>query len=547
MCGIVGTVSTRPQSSQEALLASRLLRHRGPDAGGVQVLPVHWGSVAVGMTRLSIVDRKPLIVPLRSGRVTVACNGEIYNWKEIRKNLSGDLPWETECDTEVIARGWARWGPSVLDHLNGMFALVLVDQTEGTVMLARDRAGEKPLYWCLSNGDLHFSSEIKALPVVLEEVPCPHADIFEFDCLDHTPFQGVRRLGPGQRIVLRGRSDLECPRVETWWRLPQLDPKSGDRTEELQSLLADAIRIRVPEEVPAAVLLSGGLDSSIIQAVAGLERLYTVTFPSDGQDVMPEARLASLGHAEPVPVTFGYGDLLGVLEEVAWHLDTPATWTSVCQWHLAKACSEAGVVVVLSGEGADELFYGYSRYKTLWWLDMMREDPALDRYGSTIHTLLGVDGSGLLARLLNRGGDEVLARGIVEEFGTEYSLVERMARVEWHTTLQCLLRMADRMFSAFSIENRSPFLDHRVIEFAQSLPSTYKINSRATKDILREVAVNLGVAPEIVWERNKRGMTLPWPKWRRACPSGPRGAWDRSEFVQAMKSAWRRAFSLPEP
>ena len=527
MCGFVGSIIPHTSS---------VLHHRGPDGSGQLATSLSWASVSLEMTRLKIVDQRSIVVPFTFPYLGIvfAYNGEVYNWRALREELSDGTPWMTECDAEVVARAWRRWGPAALDRFNGMWGMCLVDEREGVVFLARDRAGEKPLYYAPLGQGICFASEVKALPIRFEETPCAELETLEFDCLETTPFKDVRRLGPGEYLFLDSPKSIARPQPKTWWTLSSEVDESmswARAVDETHALLVDAIRLRAAAEVPVAVQLSGGLDSALIQAVVKSDRLYCVTFPE--ADNLTAARLASCGR-EIKSVTFGLADLLEALPKVAWHLDTPATWTAVCQWFMNRQIAEDGAVVVLSGEGADELFGGYSRYRALYWLMEMQADQHLEGYHSLCASLFG----DILAKMLNRGGDATLAhaRLLVDIFGGKGDLVQRMSRVDFHTTMACLLRMADTMAAAHSLENRSPFLDYRVMELAAIMPMRWKVTASESKAVLREVARRLGVPGVVVDERTKKGLFIPWAAWR-----GEKG-WDRSSFAVAMREAWRKVF-----
>jgi len=570
MCGLVGVVglpgAPREPLQDEVLSGLVRLGHRGPHGRGFSTCRIGGRPVVVGGARLEIVGGPGVVVPYRdeATKVTVAFNGELYNHRPLRAELSDGIPWVTSCDTEVIARAWGRWGPGMLDHFNGMFAIVVVDQRQGVVFLARDRAGQKPLYWT-GGGDepLWFASEIKALPGQREECACPAMELLEFDCGSVTPFAGVHAVDPGTCHQIHPGDHL---RVETttWWQLPIYSPmeQHTDRVtaeEELLALLVDAVKLRATADVPMSLLLSGGLDSAIIQAIAQEQHLYCCDF--DGVDNITGARLASFGRHDDVQrVTFGPNDVLEDLRSVAWHLDTPATWTALCHWHLARQIAADGGRVVLSGEGADELFGGYTRYRLLWHLDRAASDPHLEpAYRPTRDQLLGPDLE-VLARMLDRSGggpegpDRDTARHLVARHGgSSPLLVDRMARVDFYTTMQVLLRMADRMMAAHSLENRSPFLDHRVMEWAARCPASWKITERESKSVLRNIARQLGVYKGTIDERTKRGLFIPWQAWRSQIMGstvetpGARGAWDRSGFATLMREAWRSAFFGAHP
>lgn len=545
MCGLVGAAGPHGSVFPD-MLRTRVLAHRGPDAIGEFAVRLPWGDVRLGGTRLGIVDaRREVPVPFKVGYdpAVLAFVGEVYNHAELRLELSDGVPWASRCDTEAVLRAWRRWGPGMLDRMNGMWGLALADPARGELFLARDPKGAKPLYYAWHRDVLHFASEVKALGVPLSEGPCPDADVLEFDCGRQTPFAGVYALQPGEYLLVRGQQVVH----HAYFSLPPSDPDPrltfDAAAEELTALVKSAIEIRFPAECSCALLLSGGLDSAIIQAVLQLpaERLYTVTFPE--QDVLSEAEAASLGEGV-TPVTFTLNDVEEVLPRVMYHLDTPATWTAVCQWFVCEQMGKDGHRVVLSGEGADELLLGYTRYRLLYWLDRMAGDPHCTGYEPAMQNLHGTDRIGLLARVLDRSGGQALehARSLCQAHSLATSLVEDMARIDYHTTMQVLLRMADRMAAAFSMEGRAPFLDPRIIAFSQKLPVAFRVNEHESKAVLRQVARRLGVPAPITEERTKRGFCLPWNQWSRAGEGTLRGVWDRGAYATWQKAVWRDVF-----
>lgn len=530
---------------------------------GVTHLKLPRFSVTLGMSRLKIVDQADFEVPYdyqKNLGVVLVFNGEIYNWRELRTEL-GSVPvggWTTQCDAEVLAAAWRRWGQGCLDHLNGMWGLILADMQENIVFVARDRAGEKPLYWAERHEDIgvarYYASEIKALPVELRECECPDAVTLEFDASEETQFEGVQAVPPGVCFVHTRYG--QPPSRHKWWVLPAgqervacgnsaRSPVRVRLIEELTELLRDAILIRSTNRetpsVPMAIQLSGGLDSAIVQAVCQHAKLYCVDFSAEGIDNLSKARLASQG-ACVTPVTFSYDDLVRELSTIAYYLDTPATWTAACQWFLNQKIAEDGGVVVLSGEGADELFGGYARYRVLYWLGRMYADPRLANYAPLIHRVVGTK-KDVMVRMLDRSGSEQgrnHALDLIAEHGQPNdSMIDEMASTDFYTTMQVLLRMADRMSAAFSLENRSPFLDHRVMEFASTLPLRMKITQGESKSILRRVAERLGVHERIIGERTKRGLFVP-STW-----GTHQATWDRKWFASMMQLAWRESCCRP--
>jgi len=541
------------------------MAHRGPDGQGVSTIDLPWCNVTLGMNRLKIVDQKKLNVPFSFPQLGVhlAYNGEVYNWRSIRADIgcSGHA-WQTECDAEIVAAAWRQWGPNCLHRFNGMFAFVLVDYFQKQIFIVRDRAGEKPLYYARRKERLYIASEIKALPVEWQEAECPEMVALEFDCNQNTPWKDVQVLEPGHYILLNGTTGTETVQPRRWWSLPWREEDHGDiefqeAVEEVEKLVVDAVRIRILTEVPYAVQLSGGLDSAIVQAVAKSERLYCVTFRDEGIDNLAMAKeAAGPGLArEVVPVEFTYEDLISTLNDIAYHLDTPATWTACCQWFLAKAIAADGNKICISGEGADELAGGYSRYRILFWLDKMFSDAHLSAYKPLISRILGTK-EDILINMLNRSGLDgirparsLVARATADYKGESAALTSLMGRVDFYTTMQVLLRMPDRMCMAWGIENRSPFLDYRLMERLATLPVSMKISIKESKSVLREVARRLGVSSKITEETTKKGLFIP-PAWikriSREQGINDSALWDRKGFTQAMHKCWCQAFADKE-
>jgi len=551
MCGIYTrmTLRRRDNSDSDARDALEELEHRGPHAFGVREVKLPWVEATLGMVRLKVVDQSDLPVPydFRSTLgVLLAYNGEVYNWRELRAEISDAVQWTTQCDAEVVAAAWRLWGVKSLDRLNGMWGFVLVDVLDGVVFAARDRAGEKPLYWRLDDEAISFASEAKALVAYGGELlrdSCPDVDVFEFSMSECTPFEEVNSIDPGCYMLLQSEGDVLSPDVDRWWELPEhspIDMSLEELTRELTPLIADAISIRYVSEVPVAIQLSGGLDSAIIQAVVNSDRLYCVDFAREGIDNLSAARLASQGNPV-VPVSFTREDMMAALPAISWHLDFPATWSACCQWFMNARIAHDGNIVVLSGEGADELFGGYTRYRVLRALRVLAEsDPHLAGYEELVGRTIG-PWNDVMARMLNRGGRKTHEEAVyyVQTLSakTTGSPETKMARVDFYTTMQVLLRMADRMSSAFSLEGRAPFLDYRIMELSAQIPEKFKVSPVSSKLALRSVAMELGVDKSIIHERTKVGLTIP-KSW------SPQGTWDRGWFKEEMHKAWIQAFRL---
>lgn len=586
MCGVVATIrwsDTTPHNNRRTCpqLGVRIerLKHRGPDSRGTATVPLLWGAVDLGMSRLKIVDQSDLEVPYRfeGPGVTLAFNGEIYNWRELKRALwaeyQEDIFWETQCDAEVLAWAWRAWGQEMLPRLNGMWSFVLVDTVDDVVYAARDRAGQKPLYWMRWDDGLHFASEPKALPGPLEECASFDCEVFEFDYGVETPLRCVNGMEAGSHWLIHehtfggtGSGELEhwnsTPRL--WWLPPVVlrnhlrdDALYRETVRELTDLIVDSVRVRLSSEVDVALQLSGGLDSAIIfkawqsidAAGAAAATKVCMDFAVEGIDNLSRAQLVT---DDVLPVGLTVTEVERLLPVVLYHLDTPATWSALCLWKLAEAIHASGARIILSGEGADELFAGYTRYRILWWLDALRQDELLSDYWPTIYNAVGTADSAL-CRMLNRSRPPELGaehvRHIVDLYteGSDGGSVRRAMAVEFSTTMQVLLRMGDRMASAWGLENRCPFLDHRIISLASTMPEGWLIGRGGSKVILRDVARELGVPEAIVQEKTKRGLAIPWGRWAAVLTDpleyegcGARGSWDRGGFADLSLRVWRQ-------
>ena len=317
----------------------------------------------------------------------------------------------------------------------------------------------------------------------------------------------------------------------------------------LNHLLLDAVRLRAIAEVPVALQFSGGLDSTLIRTATrrlGLQLdAYCVTM--DEIDHLAVARRAAPG-ASITPVRVNKDAFFSALSDVVYHLDTPATWTAVCLWLLNERIAQDDHRVVLSGEGADELFLGYTRYRALFWLEQALADPLLSAYQPLITRALQ-DPEDACALLLDRGDNALTrahARAWIQTFGgQEPHAAARLGRTELATTLQVLLRMGDRTASAHSLENRCPFLDYRIVEFALRTPVDCLVTQRESKAILRHLGRRWALASSVVSEKTKRGLAVPWNLWDPSHAveglgqGSARGAWDRRSFASLMQQTWR--------
>jgi len=313
-------------------------------------------------------------------------------------------------------------------------------------------------------------------------------------------------------------------------------------TDILLGLLESAVTERCDTQDKVSVQLSGGLDSAIIQAIVDCNRLYCVTFPEDGVDNLTEAALASPGK-EVIPVTFTRDEMLEVLPEVAELTQGVGTWSQVCQWFVNRKIAEDGATMVLIGEGADELFYGYARYRVCYWLERMREDPHLEAYSGILEHMFGQHGD-ILIRMLSRTTElsqatSAVFRNLEAHTG---NLVTDIAAIEEKEELPTLLKFGQIMAETHGLRCEFPFMDERVVRYAHQLPYQCKIDTYMNKSILRNVGKRLGIHPSIVYERTKKGLFIP-PSWR---PENE-PLWSRKWFERLMTEAYESGNNKPVP
>jgi asparagine synthase (glutamine-hydrolysing) len=534
MCAIAGVIG--PDNAAD--LARRMTeaqRHRGPDGGGLFTDP--GAGLALGHRRLAILDlsdagRQPMTS--RDGRWTIVLNGEIFNYVELRRELGG--AFRTATDTEVLLEACAAWGvEKAISRSVGMFAFALWDSKERELVLVRDRAGEKPLVYFWDGKTLAFASELKALEPLHER----RLDAEALDCylaLGYVPaplaiFRNCRKLPPGHLLRFRKGS----LRVDRWWFPEQTgETPEGSRFErvsKLRALMADAVKLRLRSDVPIALYLSGGLDSSAIAAecvrLGAGPQAYTVAFDGDETD-LPYARETAqkLGLRHQV-LRVGRGTLAQDLESFRRQYDEPFADSSAVP-SLALARALAGrYKVVLNGDGGDEALAGYRHYHYIGVKQAAKAAAAaLGFCDGRAHGPLGVYveskvtfRAGERIRLLNgNAGDDTLASVLASQSylacGRNGGALGRALWTDRHLYLpNDLTYKMDIALSSFGIEGRAPFLDHRLLEWAQGLPARDLVRRGSGKILLR--AAYAGDLPAAVLDRPKHGFGAPVDRWLR--------------------------------
>ena len=569
MCGIVGFAGDEPIAEEQLAAMRETLAHRGPDDRGL------WYSagreVGLGHRRLAIIDlsacgHQPM--KDRSGTLHIVFNGEIYNFLELRGELEGrGHTFRSQSDTEVILESFREWGEDFITHLNGMFALALYDEERRELFLARDRAGEKPLFYWRTAGRIVFASELKALfsfpvfPRTLDLEALEHYLAYGYVPGELCILEGVRKLAPGH--VARFRVDSREWVDSAYWTLPRYQPANGDGsldglTSRFETLLEDAVRRQLIADVPVAILLSGGLDSSLVTAMAArarpLVKTFTVTFPEHG--TFDEAE-----HARTVAKHFGTEHLeldareadASLLPLLARHFDEPLADSSMIPTFLLSSTIRMQATVALGGDGGDELFGGYPHYNWIRRLDLIRNlvpSPLARSIGRAAEGKLrvGTRGRSYLAALgrkdfrdslgaINVYFDPNLRAALLKRRGPAMARTPEQYRISAGSDGESLLQAAQRMdFRTFmvddilvkvdrasmraSLETRAPFLDHRIVEFAfGSVPDEFKANLRQRKILLRNLGARL--LPGTLDLRRKQGFSIPLHAWFADAWGGP--------------------------
>ncbi len=537
MCGIFG-------GSPDLLCAetTRLLAHRGPDqAGHVELRTPGGEPFVMGQTRLAVVLKDPVATPMQRAGATISYNGEVYNWREVRAELEAlGQVFETETDTEVVLAAYLEWGPRCLDRLNGMFAIAIWQ--DDRLFLARDRLGKKPLFYTTAGGRFAFASELKAFQQLdFDEVPICQALEFYFD--EHTPFRDVRSVKPGEYLTYA--PDTRTLRASTWWTFPAPDPTVHDEKEAVTAFLelfTDACRIRKVADVPVTIFLSGGVDSSLIQAVLKLDVSYTVQFAEFEETINERAFVteyaARLGF-EPRIVTPTREDFLASFSDLARFIEFPVGSFSVYPlFCVARQARADGFVVALSGEGADELFNGYFRNELLLREAAQVEADLAGPYGTLCRRYFGSELE-RFCRMASRHGladQKVLVDFFRPRWKAERSFAQNLSLLESTVFLQPLLVMADRLSMASSLEVRNPFLDHRLVTLSTRISDALKYRDGQGKWILRRALASLvGTDLGVTQRRIKHGLPAPVNQWLFKSAAFDRRDWNHVLLGECLK------------
>jgi len=558
VCGIAGIVKWdgRPVAEDDVRAMCQAMVHRGPDEEGVYL----GAGVGLGMRRLSIIDLEGGQQPISNedGSIWVVFNGEIYNHRELRRQLTrGGHTFRTASDTETIVHLYEDLGPRAVERLRGMFAFALWDAPRRQLLLARDRLGIKPLYYADIDDGVVFASELKPIlqrPDIGRDLnweAVGHLFTFLATPSSSSIVKGVRKLEPARFATAADRRGV---RVERYWDVefqPDEHSSEDELVEQLRELLVESVRLHQISDVPIGAFLSGGIDSSaVVATMAQLTSSPVKTFAIG----FVEEDYSELDHARRVAEQFGTDhhelilrpDVVQIAEDLAWYLDEPFGDTSAIPTYMVSKLASEHVTVVLTGDGGDELFAGYDKYVT------EERERRYDRVPDSIRKVLGAVGRAMpegmtgrrfLRHLALNGSRRYLdastlfrtdelrqvfrreafnriavhdpwARSLMElaSIGSDWVAALQYCDLQTYLPLDILTKV-DRMTMAHSIEARPPLLDHRVVEFAATVPARYRLRDGTTKYLLKRAM--RGILPDAIIDRPKHGFAVPLARWFR--------------------------------
>lgn len=542
MCGIFGYFDRTGEGVRADALAAmgERIRHRGPDDRGV-----HAGrGVALGNQRLSIIDIAGGHQPFVSddGQIVVVQNGEIFNHVELAAELKGTAyECRTHSDTEVLLRLYERHGIDFLDRLNGMFAIAIYDARHDAMYLVRDRVGVKPFYVADDGKRLVFGSEIKAMLPAMRHIPgvdqqaLSHFLTFNYVPPPFTMYQGVRHLMPGHVL----RIDRSGVNERRWWDLARQEPVTGrpegEWIEEFNAILDDAVRLRMRADVPFGAFLSGGVDSSTVVGLMARHsaepiRTFCIGFDDPRYDEAPFAQAAADRFGTAHVMERVSPDMLGMWPRATWHCDQPHGDVSFLPtWRVSQLAARY-VKVVLTGDGGDELFAGYDKYRDFF-ADGRAMTQDADAFGRAYFDSISLFSPELKARLLAPVGGGAQWGDPYEVAAPWLAAVPHQDRINQALFLDTQLLLSgnnlvkpDRMGMAESLEARTPFLDWRMVEFAFRMPGELKLKDGETKYLYKHAVTPL-IGRDLAFRR-KQMFTVPVGEWFR----GSHRTWLRGQL-----------------
>ena len=554
MCGLSAVVSPCANTLQATISSmTSVMHHRGPDGEGIYTDQVSQTSfLALGHNRLSIIDltdhaAQPM--KTRDGRFVLIYNGEVYNYIEIARELdAAELPQGSFGDTAVVLAALVKWGPQALSKFNGMWALILYDTQEKTLLVSRDRFGVKPLYYYQDESRLFFASEIKAILVgsgrrfsINADIAIPYLTRGLLDCSEDTFFTGIREFPPAsyQVIDLRKGCQLSAP-AQRFWLHPfekGEEPEVGAVSpEQLRCIFLDSVSLRLRSDVPVGVLLSGGIDSSsIVGGIAhagALDNVAMLSMTVDDPLASEEAFIDVMAqwarvHTHKLNLSNNPLALLDRVSDGCWFNDEP-TWgvSDLAYMQLMELARSQGIKVILSGQGADEQLGGYNKFFYFWIWILLKNGHVVDAAKTLLQ--FAMHSNKLYEFRIDEairylGKSWLASRTFIppahgQRDAIDIGFKESYMQREWidltKTSVPVLLHYEDRMSMSQSVEVRVPFLDYRLVESLARVHPSEKFDGGWTKSIFRKAIGGL-VPEEIRYRRDKKGFAVPEDEWMR--------------------------------
>ena len=578
MCGISGFIDFNRKSTKEVLeQMTKTLAHRGPDGDGIEFLETETAQIGLGHRRLAILDLSEHgKQPMYFKPLWICFNGEIYNFREIKTELSQlGHTFNGDSDTEMILHAYLEWGEKCIDRFIGMFAIFIYNEETGTVFCARDRAGVKPFFYYMKDGLFMFASELKAFhkhPDFRKEINLDAAASFmQYGNVPtpHCIFKFCSKLKPGHHFTLSldtPPGNLDAIKQQQYWNVydaynsPKLDLSYTDALKETETILQSAFDYRMVSDVPVGVFLSGGYDSACVTALLQKDRTeklktFTIGVPDIGLNEAPYAKdVAEHLGTDHTEITCTQKDALELIQDLPYYFDEPFADSSAIPTTLVSKMARRDVTVALSADAGDEIFAGYNRYDYMLkygkklnripgfarksMAGMMRTIPSdkipvlknkynfHNRYEKLKNVLKNPSDEFIMLSLSQQFTDEQMRDVVKADFKSIDTLYKSeelvngrtplsyMMAIDYQTyLLDDILQKVDRSTMSQSLEGREPFLDQRIIEFAARLPDDYKYHNGVKKRILRDL-VHKSIPKEMM-DRPKMGFAIPIAEWMK--------------------------------
>lgn len=524
MCAIAGFAGNL--NRQDLVLMLERMIHRGRDGSGI----FFQNGIGLGNNRLAVIGRRSGKQPMQSqdGRLILTFNGEIYNYKEITKKLKRKgYVFKTETDTEAVLFAYAEYGVRCLMMLNGMFAFAIWDSDKKQLFIARDRVGIKPLFYALFQNSFIFSSELKGLTAISKIKPdINYQSIYYYLKLKYVPepqtmFRQIHHLPPGHYLIYRPNGKMTLTRYWDMDNFPKLEVSLDEAEKLLEDKLVSSIERHLSSEIPLGIFASGGIDSGLISVIASRFKkdipIFHISFKNDRFDESGHAEFLSQKTGSRFHSLTFRNDWVNHLPKIVWHLDQPLADPAIIPTFFLSEFAAKQVGVILTGDGADEVFAGYRRYKYLWYLKKMFYKPLSNPF--RLPDLYGL----YLSRNLFSDNEikKLLTKNILNNMNLSFDswwqksqtlagddYLNRMLKIDLSTWLPGdILLKTDRMSMAHTLEARVPYLDHQIIEFGLSLKPELKISGLTDKVILRKMGEK--ILPKQIFIRQKHGFNVP--------------------------------------